>query len=312
MLPIALSLAFLVGASLGLLGGGGSILTVPTLRYVLGMEGHAAIATSLLVVGTTSVAGLIAHARKGRVQWRTGLLFGGTGVSSAYLAGRVAYFVSAPLMLLAFSAIMFAAGFAMLRSPPRGVTGGKRASRRPAELSASKILGIGLVFGGVTGLLGAGGGFLVVPALVLLGRLPIASAIGTSLLVIALNSFAGFAGYYGHVVIDWRLALSICSAAVVGSFWGAVLGSRLSAQALRRGFGWLVVGMAFFILAREGPPLLGLTVNLGLAALASVVGTGFAAVLRRRLRRARAGEPPLEGAAAGVRSLQSSIEGELR
>jgi uncharacterized membrane protein YfcA len=312
MLPIALSLAFLIGASLGLLGGGGSILAVPTLRYVLGMSGHDAIATSLLVVGATSMAGVIVHAKKGHVQWRTGLLFGGTGISAAYLAGRAAHLVPAPLMLVAFSAMMFAAGLVMLRPPGMlGVNGGKRGSGRPAQLSASKMLGAGLAFGAVTGLLGAGGGFLVVPALVLLARLPMATAIGTSLLVITLNSFAGFAGYYGHVTIDGQLALSISAAAVLGSFAGAMIAARLSAQALRQGFGWSVVGMAFFILAREGPPLLGLTLNLRLAALAAIVGVASIAVVRRLLRRPRGGQPSPKTAAAGVRGLHSSLEREL-
>jgi uncharacterized membrane protein YfcA len=289
MLPLALSLALLVGVSLGLLGGGGSILTVPILRYVLGMEGHAAIATSLLVVGTTSVAALMAHARKGRVRWRTGSLFGGAGIVGAFLAGRVAHRMPASLMLLALSGMMFATALAMLRPQRKLGVAGKRGGRHPSHLPIPKMLISGLIFGCVTGLLGAGGGFLVVPALVLLGGLPISSAIGTSLLVIALNSFAGFAGYHGHVAIDWQLALSISAAAVAGSFGGALLASRLSAQTLRHGFGWFMIAMAFFILAREVPPLLGWAANLGWAALGSIVGTGVIAGLRRLLRRLRPG-----------------------
>jgi len=297
MIPIAFLLALLIGVSLGLLGGGGSILTVPILRYVLGMDGHEAIATSLLVVGATSLAGLLAHARKGRVQWRTGLVFGGAGMLGAFLAGRVAHRVSAPLLLATFSLMMFATALAMLR-PERGQrdTSPPAGRRREAPLPISKILGEGLVVGAVTGFVGAGGGFLVVPALVLLGRLPMATAIGTSLLVIALKSFAGFAGYVGHTAIDWPLALGVSTFSVIGSFGGARLAGRLSAHTLRQAFGWLVVAMAFFILAREAPPLFGLAPSLGVAAAASLAGTALVALVRRVIarRRSRRSGAPLE------------------
>jgi uncharacterized membrane protein YfcA len=291
MLPLALLFALLIGVSLGLLGGGGSILTVPILRYVLGMEGHTAIATSLLVVGTTSLAGLLVHARRGRVQWRTGLVFGAAGMLGAYLAGRIAHLVPAALLLVGFSVMMFSAALALLR-PERKLRapGLDRRARPPSLLPVPKILVQGLAVGAVAGLVGAGGGFLVVPALVLLGRLPMATAIGTSLLVISLQSFAGFAGYLGHTAIDLRAGLSVSAAAVAGSFGAALLVSRLSAQTLRHGFGWFVIAMAFFILAREAPPLLGLAPHLGIAALVSLVGTAVVAVLRvlsgaRRARR---------------------------
>jgi uncharacterized membrane protein YfcA len=281
MLAIALLLALLIGVSLGLLGGGGSILTVPILRYVLGMEGHAAIATSLLVVGTTSLAALLAHARNGRVQWRTGFIFGGAGMLGAYLAGAVAYRVPAPLLLAVFSVMMFATAIAMLRPDRRARDSAPARPPRAARLPVSKVVIEGLVVGAVTGLVGAGGGFLVVPALVLLARLPMATAIGTSLLVIALKSFAGFAGYVGHTSIDWPLALGISGFAVVGSFGGAWLATRLSPRALRQGFGWFVVAMAFFILARELPPLVGVEGHLGLAGVVSLTGTVLVAAVRR-------------------------------
>lgn len=316
MLPLALSLALLVGISLGLLGGGGSILTVPILRYALGMEGHSAIATSLLVVGTTSLAGLVAHARKGCVQWRTGFLFGAAGVMGAFLAGRVAHRLPASLMLLAFGVLMFATAIAMLRPQrtldQRGAEGGHQP---PTQLPVSKILGAGLIFGSVTGLLGAGGGFLVVPALALLGRLPIASAIGTSLLVIALNSFAGFAGYYGHVAIDAPLAFGISSAAIVGSFGGALLASRLSSHILRQGFGWFVIAMAFFILAQEMPLIFGVRPNLALAMIASLVGTALIALWRgwsggERFRRGSTFAGRTGKTTSDVTSIHSPLERE--
>jgi uncharacterized membrane protein YfcA len=290
MVLIAFLFALLIGVSLGLLGGGGSILTVPILRYVLGMEGHEAIATSLLVVGTTSLAALIAHARKRRVLWRTGFVFGGAGMLGAFLAGTVAHRVPAPMLLAGFSVMMFATALAMLRPERKPATAAGNTARRAARLPLPKIVLEGLVVGAVTGLVGAGGGFLVVPALVLLARLPMATAIGTSLLVIALKSFAGFAGYAGHTPIDWPLAAGISAFAVAGSVAGAWFAARMSARALRQGFGWFVVAMAFFILSRELPPLLGWSSPLGIAAAASLAGTALVAGVRwlgarRRSRR---------------------------
>lgn len=289
MVLVGFLFALLIGVSLGLLGGGGSILTVPILRYVLGMEGHSAIATSLLVVGTTSLAALFAHARKKSVQWRTGFVFGGAGMVGAYAAGTVAHRIPAPLLLAGFSVMMFATAIAMLRPERKARAVSEAGARRTVRLPVWKIVLEGLVVGAVTGLVGAGGGFLVVPALVLLGRLPMATAIGTSLLVIALKSFAGFAGYAGHTSIDWPLAVGVSAFAVVGSVGGAWLATRLSARALRQGFGWFVVAMAFFILARELPPLFGLPPHLGIAAAVSLAGTSLVAAVRRLFsgRRAR-------------------------
>lgn len=290
MLLVAFVLALLIGASLGLLGGGGSILTVPILRYALGMEGHAAIATSLLVVGTTSLAALIAHARKGRVQWRMGFVFGGGGMLGAYLAGTIARHLPAPLLLATFGTLMFATAMAMLR--PQRKAPAVSGKARPLSL----IVLEGFIVGAVTGLVGAGGGFLVVPALVLLGRLPMVTAIATSLLVITLNSFSSFAGYMGHTSIEWPLALGISAFAVGGSIGGAWLAPRLSAQALRQGFGWFVVAMALFVLTRELPPLFGVTFGISVVSATSLAGTALVAAVRwlcfrLRLRR-ELGEPP--------------------
>jgi uncharacterized membrane protein YfcA len=297
MLLIALLLSLWVGVSLGLLGGGGSILTLPILRYVLHMEGHSAIATSLLVVGATSLAGLYSHARRGRVQWRTGLVFGSAGMLGAYLSGRVAHFIPAALLLLGFGAMMFATALAMLR-PERARRGVSPQSRRPpGRLPLPTVVLEGLVVGAVTGLVGAGGGFLVVPALVLLGRLPMETAIGTSLLVIALKSFAGFAGYIGHTPLDASLALSVVAAAVVGSFAGAALAPRLSARSLRHAFAWLVVAMAFFILAQEAPPVLGAEARPALSIMVSAAGTLLVLWTRRWLSR-RAAQRRSSAAAA--------------
>lgn len=313
MFLIAFVLALSIGVSLGLLGGGGSILTVPILRYVLGMEGHSAIATSLLVVGATSFAGLMAHARKGRVQWRTGFVFGGAGMLGAYLAGTVAHHVPAPLLLAAFGVMMFATAIAMLRPERKPRDTASKGRARRARLPAAKIMLEGLVVGAVTGLVGAGGGFLVVPALVLLGRLPMATAIGTSLLVITLKSFAGFAGYMGHTSIDWPLALGVSACAVLGSVGGAWLATRLSAQSLRQAFGWFVVAMAFFILARELPPLLGVTPHLAVAAAVSLIGTSVVLGARKlgSRRRSKPSQPPSHAPGAptaAASALHSNLE----
>lgn len=150
MLILAIALALLVGLSLGLLGGGGSILTVPILRYVLGMDAHEAIALSLLVVGTTSLAALVPHARKRRVRWRTGIIFGLAGMVGAFGAGRIAHLIPAGILLTAFGVMMFVTAFAMLRKKPAAV-GPATVQESPRELPIAKVLAEGIVVGAVTG-----------------------------------------------------------------------------------------------------------------------------------------------------------------
>lgn len=259
-------LAVLVGVALGLLGGGGSILTVPILVYVIGVPAHEAIALSLLVVGTTSVAALVTHARGGRVRWKTGALFGATSMVGAYIAGKLAHFVPATLLLLLFGGMMLVTAIMMMR----GRKGPEEAETETPEgkLSELPIVAIvleGLAVGAVTGLVGAGGGFLVVPALLLLGKLPMKVAVGTSLLVIAMKSFAAFAGYVETVSVDWPLAAMVTAAAVVGSFGGGALAGRVPQAMLRRGFAWFVVVMAVFILFQEIPRALGAPLDLATA-----------------------------------------------
>jgi uncharacterized membrane protein YfcA len=244
-LAIALALSVLIGVSLGLLGGGGSILTLPILTYAVGMETKAAIAASLFVVGVTSAVGAIAHARAGRIQWRTGLLFGAAGMVGAFAGGRAAAYVPAQILMIVFAAMMVATAVAMLR----GRRGGPAPIRR--ELPIGKVLGEGVVVGVVTGIVGAGGGFLVVPALVLLGGLAMEVAVGTSLVVIAMKSFAGLAGHLGHVDVDWPVTLAVTGAAVVGSIAGGALAGRIPPEILRRGFGVFVLVMAAFILGKQ-------------------------------------------------------------
>lgn len=253
MIALTVSLAVLVGVTLGLLGGGGSILTVPLLAYVAGMDPKEAIATSLLVVGVTSAVGAISHARAGRVQWRTGILFGLAGMVGAYAGGLLSRFVPGGILLLAFAAMMIATAIAMLRGRKN-----KGAAGDGSSMPVGKILIDGVVVGMVTGLVGAGGGFLVVPALALLGGLPMPIAVGTSLIVIAMKSFAGLGGYLSAVQIDWRLAAMVTGAAVVGSLIGGRLTSKVDPEALRKGFGWFVLLMSSVILAQELHPAVGI------------------------------------------------------
>jgi hypothetical protein len=258
-IALALVFAVLIGLSLGFLGGGGSILTVPILLYVLGMPAHQAIATSLFVVGTTSIAAMTQHARVGNVRYKVGAIFGAASMVGAYSAGRVAKLIPPTALLVLFGAMMLITAIAMMRGPKKQ-TASEEAKQ--GGLSIPLILVEGLVVGAFTGLVGAGGGFLVVPALVLLGRLPMREAVGTSLMVIAMKSFAGFAGYLATVQIDWTITLLVSAAAVVGSFGGAALASRVNPALLRKGFAWFVVVMGVFILVQELPKALGFPLTL--------------------------------------------------
>lgn len=263
MIGLTIGLAVFVGIALGLLGGGGSILTVPLLAYVAGMDAKQAIATSLLVVGATSAVGAISHARAGRVQWRTGLIFGGAGMAGAYGGGVMARFIPGTVLLVGFAVMMVATAAAMLR-------GRKNLQARDTghQLPVPKVVAEGLVVGLVTGLVGAGGGFLVVPALALLGGLPMPVAVGTSLIVIALKSFAGLAGYLSSVQIDWALALAVTAAAVIGALAGARLTGKVNPDTLRKAFGWFVLAMSSVILAQE----IHLAAGIAGAALTAIAG----------------------------------------
>jgi uncharacterized membrane protein YfcA len=286
VIAVAALLALFIGLSLGLLGGGGSILTLPILRYVLGMEAHDAIAVSLLVVGTTSAAAVVPHARTGRVRWRTGIVFGLAAMLGSFGAGRIAHFIPSSVLLGLFGAMMMVTALAMMcgRKAPAG---GQETATAPRELPIGKVIAEGLVVGAVTGLVGAGGGFLVVPALVLLGGLPMEVAVGTSLVVIAMKSFAGFAGYLGHAHIDWTVAGLVTASAVVGSVVGGALASKVSPESLRKGFAWFVVAMAFFILGQEIPRALGLEPPMLWVNAGTVIGVALVAGLARALGRAR-------------------------
>jgi uncharacterized membrane protein YfcA len=284
-LALTVLLAAVIGVSLGLLGGG-SILAVPLLVYVAGLPAKEAIATSLLVVGVTSAVAVLPHAWAGRVRWRTGLIFGLAGMTGAYAGGRLAEFIPAGMLLTAFALMMLATAAAMIRG--RRGTEGKPV---PHELPVLAVIAEGVVVGLVTGLVGAGGGFLVVPALALLGGLPMPVAVGTSLVVIAMKSFAGLAGYLSSVSIHWGLATAVAVAAVAGSLAGGKLAGRIPEDVLRRSFGWFVVATGTFVLAQQLPAHLRTNPLRWTAAGVAAVAVAAAMVIWNRKHHARRPTP---------------------
>jgi uncharacterized membrane protein YfcA len=243
--PLVLALSVLIGVSLGFFGGGGSILTVPLLVYVLALEPKEAIASSLLIVGAASAAGVLQHWRAGTLQLRVGSYFGVAGMTGAFAGGRAASHVDGTLLMLLFAAMMVLTALAMWR--------GRRAPGAPPTdtLSMGRLVAQGLAVGLLTGLVGAGGGFLIVPALVLWAGLPMPAAVGTSLFIILLNCIAGFSGYAGHVRVDYALVGGMATAAIAGSALGSRLARHIDPASLRRAFAGFVLAMAALILIRE-------------------------------------------------------------
>lgn len=244
MLALGLTLAALIGLSLGLLGGGGSILTVPVLVYVLGVAAKPAIAMSLPVVGVTSLISAGMHWRRGNVRVPTALVFGVIAMFGAFVGAKLAAFLSGAVQLALLSVVMLGAAVSMLR-------GDRREADSTAPVRLALLMPVALGVGMLTGLVGIGGGFLVVPALVLLARVPMRQAVGTSLLVIAMNSASGFAGYLGTVHFDWTFLAGFTSAAVAGALVGTALVSRVPQLALKRGFSVLLLVMGAFVLYKN-------------------------------------------------------------
>lgn len=253
-LIVTMVLAVGIGLSLGLLGGGGTILAVPLLTYVAGMSPQEAIASSMFIIGVTSLISVRAHARRSNVRWRTGLIFGGASMVGAFGGGLLGSQLPGVVLMVAFSAMMLATALAMVlgrRTP--GPT------HTPPQLPITKIAVEGLVVGVVTGMVGAGGGFLVVPALVLLGGLSMPAAVGTSLLIIALKSFTGMAGYLTSVSIDWIPVLMITGVTVIGAVVGSVLSRYVPDKALKQAFGYFVLVMGVVVLLQELHPGVGIS-----------------------------------------------------
>ncbi len=244
-LALGLLLSAGIGLSLGLIGGGGSIITVPVLVYVLGVAVDRAVGMSLAVVGATALVGALLHGRRGAVAWRTGALFASSGIATAYLGSRLTRMVPPPVLLLIFAALMLVvAGVMLVRKDP-----GPDALPHRASLPRSVFSGLGVGF--LTGFLGVGGGFLIVPALVLFGGLTMKDAIGTSLFVIAVNCAAGLLGHITEGALDARLTLLVTALAVGGALVGTALSHRVHPAGLRRIFAWFVVAVALFLIARN-------------------------------------------------------------
>lgn len=243
---ISALLSLLIGVVLGMLGGGGAILTLPMLVHAVGVEPKAAIAMSLFVVGSTSLVGTSIHARARAVRLKIGLAFGGAAMAGAFAGGHIAAFVPASVLLVVFAIMMLVTATAMLR---------KRAAplRQPHALALGRALALGVGVGALSGLVGAGGGFLIVPALTIFGGLAMREAVGTSLFVITLQSFAGFAGHASHVELEWTLIAIVTGSAIVGTVIGALSSKKVSPDTLRRGFAWLVIVMGLFVMSKQVP-----------------------------------------------------------
>lgn len=249
MIVLGLALAGLIGLSLGVLGGGGSILTVPILVYVLGFEAKEAIALSLAVVGATSLFGAWRHWRVGNVDVRVALVFGVVAMVGTYVGARLSVFFTGAAQLALFAVVMLVAAVFMFRGRVAVEELSRTASSRgPATWRVPLIAVEGLTVGVLTGLVGVGGGFMIVPALVLLTGLPMKQAVGTSLLVIALKSAAGFYGYLDQVEVPWLFLTGFTSVSVAGILVGAHLVRFVPQGLLRRAFAVFLVVMGVLIL----------------------------------------------------------------
>ena len=253
----ALGLGLLIGVLLGLLGGGGSILAVPALVYGIGTPLAVAVPTSLLVVGVSSATAVLPRLRQGQVAWRIAGVFGAAGAGAAFAGAAVNRLLDPRVVLVGFAALMVDAGVRMLREQ---LTIGGDCALPGGGVNwrgcLPKAIGSGVVVGFLTGLFGVGGGFPIIPALVLLLGLPMAVAVGTSLVIIVINSVAGFAAHAGDAALDYRIALAFTATAVVGSLASARVASRLPAERLRRWFAYLVFAVAAFVVVQAliNPP----------------------------------------------------------
>jgi uncharacterized membrane protein YfcA len=256
-------LAALVGISLGAIGGGGSILTVPILVYVLDVNPVLATSYSLFIVGATSMVGAFNNYRKGLVSVKTALLFGSSSITTVFLTRKLLmpaipavlysngnfHITQALATMVLFAILMLMASIAMIRNKDEG--DGLVVKDSDNAINLSKLLINGVVIGFATGFLGAGGGFLLIPALVLLIKMPMKQAIGTSLLIIALNSLIGFTGDLGHFIIDWKFLITITLIAISGIFVGGFLANKIDSLKLKKAFGWFVLVMGICIIVKE-------------------------------------------------------------
>jgi uncharacterized membrane protein YfcA len=248
MIALSLVLAGLMGITLGLLGAGGSILTVPILRYVVGFDPKQAIALSLGVVGVTSLIGALRYGRAGHARPGVAIPFGLISMAGSYGGAKIAEHIAGQAQLLIFSLLMLAAGGSMIREQNGPQADRPDARRGSGWASLLMIAALGLAVGLLTGLVGIGGGFMILPALVVLVKLPMRDAAGTSLAIMAMNAAAGLMGYTAHVEIPWMFLLGFTTAAVAGIIVGTYLAPQVSPVKLRRAFALFVIVMGLMIL----------------------------------------------------------------
>jgi uncharacterized membrane protein YfcA len=250
--PLGIALALLVGFVLGLLGGGGSILALPVFLYVLRVPTKPAIAMSLAVVGMSAFVGFLTHWRQGTVRLRTAVPFGVCAMVAAFAAARLTHLVPASVQLALFAVFAFSAAFLMLRDSLRDAHRPAVApNEKPAGRSFGWLLGAEAVGVGVlTSLIGAGGGFVIVPALVLLGGIPVKEAVGSSLLIITMNALSGFAGYVGTVPIDWPLVGTFTGVAALGAVVGTRFNRRVPQKRIKQGFAVLIIVLGAYLVVR--------------------------------------------------------------
>ena len=259
---LAISLGVLIGLALGALGGGGSILTVPALVYLLGEDPHAAIGSSLVIVGLNALVGAWLHMRDGHVKLKTALLFGASGIVAAYLGGRLSQLLPSPVLLTLFALLMIVVAALMLRGTkeaPNGADGRgsvEETSGQVPDFKWPRVLAGGLAVGFLTGFLGVGGGFLIVPALVLLLSMDMRDAVSSSLIVIAINSGAGLLGHLSDSSLNWTLIAPLAAGGFVGLLVGTRVASKLPARMLRQGFAVFVILLGVTLLIINLPAVI--------------------------------------------------------
>lgn len=250
----------IIGIALGLIGGGGSILTVPVLVYLFGIDPVIATAYSLFIVGTTSLVGAIPKYRQGLVNLKRAVIFGIPSIIAVFITRKFlvpliphhifnagSFEITKPILIMVlFAILMVAAAYSMIKNGEKENYG-----TQPQTFNYPMIILEGAVVGILTGFVGAGGGFLIIPALVLFSKLPMKLAVGTSLVIIAAKSLIGFTGDLSHYDMDWKLLFIVTAAAVLGIFIGNAINKKMPAERLKKWFGWFVLIMGIYIIVKE-------------------------------------------------------------